>query len=180
VHIPASIASEEVLVRGIFRPLFYSSKKLKPLAFMPARDKADVSLLRLSYTNADFCKQHTSTIQVNDSEYSGLAVIVAKAVAEANLIVAEKDLSVAVLSTPLRVDKSVRDIAEEIMSDDEGLPMHADLVYSKPVKRGEANAEIQLAARHLLAQAVYYADPDIPNANWKGPELLPISSGQAA
>lgn len=180
MHIPTNIAPIETLVRGIFRPLFYSGNKLKPNAFMPGPDKADVSVLRLCYTNADFCKRHTSSIPINNNTYCGLATIDVKSVEEANSVVFESELTVSVSATPLREDKTIREASEEISSDDEGLPMHADLIYSQPNRRGETNPDMQNIARFLLHRSSYYADPDIESDTWLGPALPANPLGEAA
>jgi hypothetical protein len=172
VLIPASVAPVETLVRGILRPLFYSSHKLKPLAFMPPPGRADVSMLRLAYTNANFCKQHASTLRIPNNDYTGLASLQAYTVSEANELAADTGLTVQIAATPIKLDNTVADFSEGVTTEDDGLPMHADILYSQSVERGVANPAIQLVARHLLSKANYYSDPDITASTWTGPDLL--------
>src|SRR4051812_40173028 len=63
--IPSIISENEIIIRGIYRPLFFSGNKLTDKSFLPPPSKMDVSVLRHDYTTSDFCKQHVSQIEIN-------------------------------------------------------------------------------------------------------------------
>ena len=67
--ISLTIEPNEVLVRGILHPFFYSQnkKKLRETAFLPPPNANTVSFNRLRYTNADFCKSHAKLLSTKKS-----------------------------------------------------------------------------------------------------------------
>ncbi|MCI1187891.1 hypothetical protein MON38_10705 [Hymenobacter sp. DH14] len=170
--IPRSIAPTETLVRGIVHPFFYSDSKksLKPEAFLPPPAKRDVSVLRLAYTSAHFCKQHCSKLRIGDkSLYVGMATLPAVAISQANEI-PEVNGVVTVEATPL--DNNLQLVTEiEPTTEDSGLPMHADILYRDPAPRGKANPVAMQAARFLLKQSIYHPDPEPESEKWEGDDL---------
>lgn len=180
--IPRSIAGAETLIRGIVHPYFYSEskRKLKPEAFLPPPAKRDVSVLRLAYADAPFCKQHCQGLRMGkDGLYVGLAALTAEAVDEAGRLPAVAG-AVTVAATPLDVNEKPIAIEVVVTTADAGLPMHADILYSQPVERGVPNPGAQLAARHLLGRACYYPDPQPAAAGWAGAALQPPPQAKAA
>lgn len=172
--IPRSIAPAETLIRGIVHPYFYSQSKqrLKPEAFLPPPNKRDVSVLRLSYTNPHFCKQHCQGLRVGtDGHYVGMAALTADAVAQANAL-PQVAGAVTVEATPLDVTLQPM-LADVPTTADSGLPMHADILYREPVQRGVPNPAAQQAARFLLGKTCYYADPQPAVSGWEGADLCP-------
>lgn len=171
--IPRSIAPAEALVRGIVHPLFYSRSKnrFKPEALLPPPGRTDVSVLRLSYTQAAFCKHHCRGLHIAGSIYVGLAVLLASAVADA----AQQPNAdpVRVEASPLDADN--RPVPANVApgTADPGLPMHADLMYSTPPVKGQPNSALLLAARYLIhpARTAFYPDPRPDADGWHGPAL---------
>lgn len=168
--IPRSIAPAEALVRGIVHPLFYSDSKnrLKPEALLPPPDRADVSVLRLAYTQAAFCKIHCKGLRIGISQYVGLAVLAEAAVGRA----ARQPGADPVQAVASPLNAAAQPVAADalITTADPGLPMHADLVYSTPTVRGTPNPALKLAARYLVdpARTAYYADPQPESEDWLG------------
>lgn len=172
--IPRSIAPTETLVRGIVHPYFYSvsKKRLKPQAFLPAPDQRDVSVLRLAYTDARFCKQHCQGLRMgDDGHYVGMAALAADTVAQANTL-PDASGAVTVEASPLNEERQPVATAE-LTTADAGLPMHADILHRVPMVRGVPNPLAQLVARHLLNGTCYYPDPQPTTSGWAGATLQP-------
>jgi len=159
--IPLSIASQELLVRGIFHPLFYSRSggNLKPQAFLPPPGKRDVSVLRLQYTDSNFCKKHMSSLRMGtEQHYAGLAVVESSAIDNANTTVdknaSSDEWNVGVVASPLT-----------------GLDMHADILYNKPVEKGKIAVALQQIVRRIILKANVFLDPDGEAEEWTGGAL---------
>lgn len=162
---------EELLVRGILHPLFCSSKnKLKREALLPPPDRNDVSLLRHTYTDDHFCKVHAKTIAIPNNIYKGLAVFKACHVTDAS-VVSNKGVKVAVLGTPMNKDFEYI-YSKPVYVGDVGLPMHADMLFSKPIIKGEPNTEHREIANQLLKVVRYFPDPNVESLIWEGDKLL--------
>ena len=58
--IPNTFDSEERILRVLYLPKHLSKdeKSIKPGAFRPPAGKDEVSVVRLEYSSADFCKEH--------------------------------------------------------------------------------------------------------------------------
>ena len=89
--IDLNIAPNEVLVRGIIAPIWASNskKELKANAFLPPLPKNDkesrcVSLNRLRYCSANFCKNHAKKLLIKGNEYVGLAIFNQQIIQELN------------------------------------------------------------------------------------------------
>jgi hypothetical protein len=173
--IPRSIAGAETLIRGIVHPYFYSESKgkLKPEAFLPPPAKRDVSVLRLNYADAPFCKQHCKDLRMGRGGlYVGMAALLAEAVDEAAQLPAVAG-AVVVEATPLNEHKQLVAATAEVTTADAGLPMHADILYSQPVEKGVPNQGAHMAARYLMSKARYYRDPAPTEDGWRGEALDP-------
>jgi len=178
--IPRSMAPAEVLVRGILHPFFYSKSadRVKPEAFLPPPGQADVSVLRLAYTQEDFCKAHCRHLRIGDSVYVGMAALRVEAVEAAARQPAADPVKV--IASPL--DEANKPLADDasLTTTDPGLPMHADLLYSMPTVRGiPVSPALKVAARYLAnpARSIYYADPQPETEGWQGG---PLSAPTAA
>ncbi len=169
--IPRTIGKEELLVRGILSPLFFSSRKLKSLAFLPPPNKTDVSLLRHAFTNDDFCKSHSLSLKITNQTYCGLATFLAQHIEEVNKN-GGCHLTITLKSTPL--DTSYAIISNgDVFKSDPGLPMHADLVYSQPPVKGQVSTNHRMVADLILKISNYFPDPEgnAESTVWKGKKL---------
>lgn len=156
--IPKFIDGDEIIVRAMLCPLFFSESrlKLKDPAFSPPPGKNDVSVLRHDYTTSDYCKVHGKSLVINGSKYGGLAIIRAASIAAVNTKHAEKIeygpcVSVSIKASPLP-----------------NLPMHADILYSIAFPDDEPQIQIRMIARELIKQTVLLKDPAPEEALWKG------------
>jgi hypothetical protein len=173
VEIPFEIQENELLVRGIVHPYFYSNKKskLKPEAYLPASNKNDVSLLRHFYTNDDFCKKHSSSLRIGEHEYCGMSTFLKYHVQETinNIPISER-ISVEVVGSPM--DDNQRYINNPpVFTNDPGLPMHADLIYEIPVFKGVPSTLHRKFASELVKQSNYFNDPNVNSPTWLGEKL---------
>ena len=161
VTIPLEIAGDEIIVRGIVHPMFYSfsKKKLKEKSFLPPpyETRNDVSVLRHNHTDTLFCKNHIKTkVQIAENEYCGFAVLQAKNIQEVNegtnyILENGEQLSVSIKATPM-----------------ENLPMHSDILYSHGVIIDEPNTLMRKIAKSLTLKSKYLNDPQPKETDWKG------------
>ncbi len=166
------VDAQEILVRGILHPFFYSQskKKLKEIAFLPPPKANTVSLNRLRYCNAQFCKQHAKTINFPNNTYCGLVTIIIKDVLNAS----DKfeDVDVKVIASPMDEHQNYIDTkTTKVFVDSLGLPMHADLTYqilNPPLEPYNPQTKLRKVASEILKSANYYEDA-FPNEDlWKG------------
>jgi hypothetical protein len=142
---------------------------LKREAFLPPPDKRDVSLLRRSYTDDNFCKNHSASLAIKNNDYCGLATFCAYHVIEINKL-SEPEMRVEIKATPL--DKNKNQIKHPpVFVNDPGLPMHADLLYQTPLVKGEIYTAYRAYASKLAKVANYLNDPSPKTLDWTGEEL---------
>ncbi len=171
--IPFEIDAKEILVRGIFHPMFYSisKQKLKGEAFLPPPNKNDVSLLRRHYTNDDFCKRHSANLNIANNSYCGLATFHSFHVDEINGTEASS-FKVELKATPLNEKGEYIDNAP-VLIDSAGLPMHADLLYPSPLTKGQPATAHRKFAEQLAKIANFYLDSNPTVAGpWVEGELI--------
>lgn len=146
------VSDEEKLVRVILSPMNINpnTQNIKANIFKSPPNKDEVSVLRLFYTDADFCKTHGKRIQ-NPNEnrnYYGLAVI---------------------------NTKEVRSVEADVVSSPDptnNLEMHADIkvgYVSIPHKR--LPPEISYKIDKMKKIARYFSDPDPESNKWEGSDL---------
>ncbi len=174
------ITLQEALVRGIVHPLMYSksARQLKENAFKPPPGRNDVSVLRLLYTNAGFCKKHFKTLVVGFHAYCGMALMKVEDVENIHSkitdpVSTEELPKVQVIFTPLDAKGQLRTDAP-VFAGDEGLPMHADIVFdfiSEP--ESPAPIWVRKIAKALSNQppAKFFEDPEPDAGNWTGAML---------
>lgn len=161
---PSEIDKDEIVIRGILHSLHVSKSKnkLKREAFLPPPGKKDVSVLRLLYTDPNFCKSHTKNLASNipNQSYFGLATLKAYRIPETNVKIKAMnsgfDISIDLVSSP-----------------QEDLPMHADILYSDYYLKDshEPKTKFRMIADVLIEKSLLFSDND-PNSNsWNGPSL---------
>lgn len=148
-NIPNILGEDEKLVRIIFSPFHIDKKnptQLTPNAFRPPSGIDEVSVNRLSFTNADVCKQHGKSMNSDKKTFFGLASIRYSAVLAANVFA--------------RVSKL------------EDNPSHADIYFGTILQKGEpAPANINIALKELAAKARYFPDPNKDADTWLGEDI---------
>ena len=148
---PSNIGGEELIIRGIVKPLFYRSSKnrLDEKAFLPPPTRMDVSVLRHDFTSSNFCKYHIKEkVLIKDNEYCGLAVIRAISIdyvnSKENCILENGErITVEIKSTPL-----------------DNLNFHSDILYSHSAISGEPNTLMRKIAKSLIEKSRYLHDPN--------------------
>jgi hypothetical protein len=159
-NIPKIIDDNEIILRGIFSPMFYSKskKQLKENAFLPPPNSKEVSTLRKNYTTNDFCKNYTlAKIKINGSDYVGFASFFAKIVEETNQEHNPQNEPVYLKYSPLP-----------------DLEMHADILYPHIFKKGEAIPQIyKKIAKILCTKVKVYEDHFPEKENWQGEDMIP-------
>ena len=173
-EIPFTVSDNELLVRGIVHPMYYSNTKkcVKREAFLPPPNKTDVSLLRHRYTNDNFCKFHFSKLKISDSQYCGIATFYNYHIAEIYKCLDDIDkIEVHIKGTPIN---EINQYIEHppVYKKAKGLPMHADMVYEIPIVKGEPNTKHRKFANHLAKISKYFNDPTPEtHFSWSGEKL---------
>lgn len=170
-EIPLNMSNEELLVRGIVHPLFYSNSDdaLKREAFLPPSNKKDVSLLRHCYTNDDFCKKHSKSLKIGSNEYCGLATFLHLHIFDLNKL-EEIEITTIIKASPIDNDNNYR-TDSPIYIDDLGLPMHADLLYEYPILKGEPQTKHRKYAQKLAKLAYFIKDKNPSTVKWENEKI---------
>lgn len=190
IEIPRLIDPKEILVRSIKNPYHFDHKKNLPLpdAFTPPAGETTISLLRLDYTNPDFCKEYSYSLinpnAVRPESFAGLLIFTTTHIAtacddpsaralEEYEIDSSKPLADA-FGTPMNNERPYKYIPQEVkvFSSDPGLPMHADMVYNLPApERGVPNNPIKKLAKVLIRNVIHKIDTDPNTKKWSGERL---------
>ena len=154
--IPLFIEDKERIVRSIFSPINVNLKNhsLRTNAFKSPAEIDEVSVNRLDYSNADFCKSLSKKIEdpSNKRNYFGLAVLDTSEIRESK---AE------VIYSPIENPEEYKN------------PYHSDIKVGYIREKGqEAAAEITYIVHELTEKARFYPDPFPELDDWKGSELL--------
>jgi hypothetical protein len=170
-EIPLQMSEEELLVRGIVHPLFYSNSDdaLKREAFLPPPNKNDVSLLRHRYTNDDFCKKHSKSLKIGDNKYCGLATFLHFHIFNLNKL-EDIEITAEIKATPIDCKNNYR-TDTPIFIDDLGLPMHADLLYASPIIKGEPQTKHRKYAQKLSKIAYFIKDVNPLSEKWENEKI---------
>jgi hypothetical protein len=185
IEIQREIDPHEILVRSLKRPYHFKKNVLTVASLTPPPGKRDVSLLRLSYTNPDFCKQHSINILKKGGQveefYAGLFLFSSKrleeACAEATDVNPEEEglPKAKVVGSPMDDAKPFPNYIPSditVYADDLGLPMHADLIYNlPPPERAKPSLPILILAQALLDKGVPKFEEDPNTKGWSGEPL---------
>jgi hypothetical protein len=156
------------VVRGIVHPLMMSSKSgLKREAFLPPPNGKDVSTLRLYYTSQNFCKSHAKKIKIGNHQYAGLATIRKEEILLLNGS-SDQDIMVQILGSPINADDQYYGDSVKAYPNDNGLPMHSDIVYNHCNISGEPQTKMRVFAHKLISKAKYFKDPNPESLLWMG------------
>lgn len=152
---PSDVADCETIVRVILHPFHFDQKgRLKPQAFESPRGKDEVSVIRLDYSDATFCKRwgkNRVAIQ-GAKDYKGLAAFRTTAV---------RGIDSRIVSTPM-----------------DACPVHADIKhgYVRPEQdepgTPQAIEALRTRLKVLLKSVRYFTDPDTAAERWIGEAVL--------
>lgn len=154
--VPRAISEEEPCVRCVMHPMMYSESKqrLKREAMLPAPNRKDVSLLRLNYTNIDFCILHGRNLSSTNASFKCLATLYGKDLKDLNIVSNSKDTQWAgvkseIIYGPMHQGHYVLDKDVYVDDDDVELPMHADLIYNT-TNEGDVSTRMRKYANQLV------------------------------
>lgn len=171
-EIPFAISHNELLIRGIQHPMFYSNSnnEVKREAFLPPPQRRDVSILRREYASTDSsCKLHCKAVRLPNNSYCGMATFLSNHIDEINSL-SDIKTSVEVKGSPINEEGEYIN-STPVYTDTPGLPLHADIIYDAPTIRGEPNAEHRIYANKLAKKVRYFHDPTPSKENWSGEKL---------
>lgn len=175
IVIPRIIDENEIIVRCTLHPFHYSrsKKKVKPEAFTPPPHRNDVSTLRLSYTNPDFCKKQGKSIIFGENKYLGLTIFVASIITAISEKLENPDqIHVSLVASPLDTHGQIVN-NQDVFTTDEGLPMHADIIYGYTPEKGvPLPIYVKKFAKELSNNSIVFVDPLPDEENWLGDELV--------
>jgi hypothetical protein len=144
--IPIEIDDSELIVRGICNPFHFDRRgRLAWAAFWPPPARRDVSVIRATYTGADFCKQQAKLLTTSQKKYVGLAFLSAKSVKVSGA--------------------DIEDSRSEFLG-------HADILLSEPApQRGETYPSEKLEKLRNISKAIcrfakYIEDVDPEGDEW--------------
>lgn len=146
-NVPNEIENNELIIRSIYSPYHYDEKRkrLKTAAFK--NPKGGVSVLRLSFANANFCKKFSLKIHTNEKRFMGFAVLnVLQLIKNKFIIKAAKQFDAC---------------------------NHADIFSNYSVQNNDpAPTELNILLHNLIKEARFYKDPSPQIENWEGEELV--------
>lgn len=153
--VPRCISEDEPCVRCVMHPWMYSEKKqkLKRETVLPAPNRKDVSLLRLNYTNIDFCIQHGKKLSNANATFTCLATLHRGNLKKLNGLsdseVAWAGIKSEIIYGPMHQGHYVLDRDVFVDDDNVELPMHADLTYNK-TSDGDVSTRMRQYASQLV------------------------------
>lgn len=164
--VPRSISEDEPCVRCVMHPMMYSESKqrLKREAVLPAPNRRKVSLLRLNYTNIEFCVLHGQKLNRSNAKFKCLATLYGKDLKELNDLAGLKDsywanINADIIYGPMHQGHYVLDRDVFVDDDTVELPMHADLTYNV-INEGDVSTRIRKYASQLVKkmEVIYMAN----------------------
>ncbi|MEX2593719.1 MAG: hypothetical protein WD426_13175 [Anditalea sp.] len=155
ISLPEHVSDDEKIVRSIFSPLNINLKtnKLKSNAFKSPAGKDEVSVIRYSFNDSNFCKSFSRKIQdeLNNKIYCGLAVLNAFEI---------RNLNANIIYSPIKSPIEFYN------------PYHGDIkIGYAPIKGEPLPAEFQHKVQKLANSARVYIDPDPFSKEWQGEEI---------
>ena len=145
---------DEKIVRSIYSPKNFHKTKgtLLPNAFRTPSDIDEVSVNRLNYTDANFCKKLSKENQtIGERDYFGLAILLKNEIDKSNCSI---------------VYSPILDPIEKVNL------FHSDIKIGYIPKKGEElPSEISKKIKDLTELARFYKDPNPNSKEWNGEEL---------
>jgi hypothetical protein len=150
IDVPDNFQEGEKLTRIIFSPFHVDSKNnLKPEAFRPPPAIDEVSVNRINYTDAHFCKHLGKSMETESKKFRGLATIMHSIV--------------------------IRNGAFAKVSKIKQNPYHADIFYGIILVKGESvPAELNLIFKNLSKAAKFFPDQNPDKLLWLSEDITNI------
>ncbi len=157
--IPHAFASDELIIRAIFAPLFFSisKQKLNSKSFLPPIRNNDpeqlslVSVFRRDYSTDDKCKDIAVQIKMHNQLYVGFLSFLPKHIQETNDTQGMLTKAEMVYSPIDKSNNYRRPVAgNTFYVTDAGLPMHAEIKFANPIEPDNPNTGHRLYAETLL------------------------------
>ncbi len=155
--IPNQYNDEEIILRIIYSPYHIDLKKnqLKSSAFHPPPKRVDISVLRLNYTNSNFCKQHGQRFAVPSKKYyQGFAAF---KVADLNEIRNADD------TEPRLIVSKIFEPRKRLF-----LPMHGDIIMGKLENGVPPSNQMKRRAKKIKKIVTLFRDPNPDSIKWEG------------
>jgi hypothetical protein len=155
MKLPLSISNEERIVRTLYSPINFNKKNgnLQNNAFQSPAGKDEVSVNRLNYTTATFCKELGKKFEnpSKNRSYKGFAVLDAS---EIRIVDAE------VLATPIN-ENNLKN------------PFHGDIKIGYIKTKGNPlPSEYNRKVRRMKDISRLYNDPKLNSEKWEGEDLV--------
>lgn len=158
--IPNQYNDEEIILRIVYSPYHIDLEKnqIKSSAFQPPPNRVDVSVLRINYTTADFCKQHGQRFAIPSKKYyQGFGAF---KVADLNEIRSEDD------TEPRIVVSKIFEPRKRLF-----LPMHGDIIMGKLENGVPPSNQMKRRAKKIKKIVTLFRDPNPDSKKWKGDEI---------
>lgn len=175
-QIPLIIADDETILRALFHPDYFNSKKksLAAEAFLPKaksediEDRKRVSVLRRDYSTDSECKN--SALMIRKKKYIGFVAFIGTNLSIVNSF--GLGVTAALEYTPMD-NKGNYSTRKKHFTGQSGVPMHAEVVYSSPLIAHIPNPAHRAYADHLasILQNSIHEDPNPDIKDWYGPAL---------
>ncbi len=157
-----------------------SKQKLNFEALLPPPCSCNVSVLRLSYADLNFCVQHGCTIKMKDQDFYALCSITKNIINKNNKWAQSKEsklnnitnqIRAEIIYAPMNNNKYVSKTVD-IYADDKTveLPMHAEIIFNVPNIKDQ-KSRLKSYARELLKHikfAILNKDIQPQNYLWIG------------
>lgn len=179
--IPHDFSDDETIIRAIFHPLFYTNRKgVTRNAFLPSPKSNDpvqrkrVSVYRKDYSSDNACKKAAVSIQMNNQSYIGFVAFISR---QLNLINAMPDINVTaeMIYTPIGENNEYIETHNKVIfQEDSGVPMHAEINYSKEIEPDNPNTEHRKYADRLIeiTKNSVYIDKNPSSLEWDQESII--------
>lgn len=173
LFIPRLIDNDEVLVRAILSPIHYDRKKarIKREAFLPPKDRCDISLVRLNHSSGNRCKKIAKSIRFGSNTYFGLAAALFKSIMSFTKSQTGEMNKTKIISSPWKPNW-LSTYFQDIPIFLHRTPEHADLLYPRPIIKGsEPDNEMRQMANEISRIFNFAEDSAPKKKEWKDADL---------
>jgi hypothetical protein len=167
-RIAEQIGDLEPIVRFVYSPFHVKKGKLKREAFQPPKQRKDVSVQRLQYSNETSCRNigiGQQRLEEPSKLWMGMAAFKALVI----LAKSRNGEPIQLVASPMDNNGNYLPIERGVFSDDAGLPAHADILYEYETVEGEPLPTIvKQYAQYICEQSHFFADPNPTSTQWEG------------
>lgn len=152
------IGENEIFLRCIMSPMFYDSKKERPVreAFLPRPESTDASMFRLRYTSLEECANIGETIKMKNNIFLGIASISHTKIIDQNKEFSSQKTIIQgnPIYAPMHNDDYIQDDCIYTHDPNVNKPGHIEFRYNHPFPReGEIKTLMRLYANKLAKQS---------------------------